>query len=121
MFRQRPGNSPRAGSQIQYEIVALERQHLDQLVRQRRADTRQAALVELGGMRWIVKAGFVLVAVIVGMGVFVILGMIVIVTVLVFVASVIGGVRALVLMPVNMSMLVRMAVLMILMIVVLPV
>jgi len=62
LFRERSRDSTRAGRQIEDHLSALERQHLDQLVAQRSANARESALVEFGGVRRIVKAGPVLMA-----------------------------------------------------------
>jgi hypothetical protein len=65
---QRPGDSPRAGRQIENDLTAFERQHFDQFIRERSTNTRHRRTpVELGGVRGIVKSGLVPVAVIVGM------------------------------------------------------
>jgi hypothetical protein len=70
MFRERPRDTARARRDIQHQLVAFERQHFDQFLRQRGADTgHRRTPVELSGMRRIMKAGFVLV------GVFVIVAM----------------------------------------------
>ena len=61
LLRQRPGDPPGAGGQIQNRFAALERQRLDQLDRQLAAHIRQAALVELRGMSRIFEARFVIV------------------------------------------------------------
>ena len=81
LFRERSRDSTRAGRQIEDHLSALERQHFDQLVGQRGANARESALVEFSGVRRIVKAGLVLMAmrvamsVIVGMLVSVVVGM----------------------------------------------
>ena len=62
LFRERSRDSTRARRQIEDHLSTLERQHLDQLVAQRGANARESALVEFGGVRRIVKAGPVLMA-----------------------------------------------------------
>jgi len=76
LLRERSRDSTRAGRQIQDHLAALEDQHFDQLVGQRSANARQSTLVEFGGVRRIVEAGFVLMVMRVAMSV--IVGMLVI-------------------------------------------
>ncbi len=70
VLRQRPRHPPRAGGEIENPFIALERQHLDQLFRKRAANARHRPAVEFGGMRRIVKARFVLMAVVAPASVF---------------------------------------------------
>ena len=83
LLGQRPGHPSGAGGDVEHQLLALEREHFDQFVRQGSSDTGQPAPVEVGGVRRIVKARLVVVAVTVGGAVFVLvaMGMIVIVTV----------------------------------------
>jgi hypothetical protein len=83
LLGQRPSHPSGAGGDVEHRLLALEREHFDQFVRQGSSDTGQPAPVEVGGVRRIVKARLVVVAVTVGGAVFVLvaMGMIVFVTV----------------------------------------
>jgi hypothetical protein len=113
LLGQRPGHPSGAGGDVEHQLLALEREHFDQFVRQGSSDTGQPAPVEVGGVRRIVKARLVVVAVAMivivvvtmGMIVTVRMGMVVFVTVLV---PVIGRVRMLIIMPVRITVLVAM-------------
>jgi len=97
LFGERPRDATRPGGQIEHQLAAIEREHFDQLVRQRSTNARQPALIEFRGVRGIVKPGLVLltmrVAVSVLMGVImamvVHMGVIILPTVLVIVMMVI--------------------------------
>ena len=71
LLGQRPGHPSGAGGDVEHQLLALEREHFDQFVRQGSSDTGQPAPVEVGGVRRIVKARLVVVAVTVGGAVFV--------------------------------------------------
>ena len=71
LLGQRPGHPSGAGGHIEHQLLALEREHFDQFVRQRSSDIGQPAPVEVGGVRRIVKVRLVVVAVTVGGAVFV--------------------------------------------------
>src|SRR5580765_3900400 len=125
LLGQRPGHPAGASGDVEHQLLALEREHFDQLVRQGSSDTGQPAPVEVGGVRRIVKARLVVVAVTVGGVVFVLVAMgmivfvtvrmgmvvlvIVVVTVLVLAIvrmTVIGRVRMLIIMPARITVLV---------------
>jgi hypothetical protein len=61
LFGERPRYSPGAGCQIQNKLAAFQRQHFDQLLRQRAADAGHGASVEVRRMRRIMKARLVIV------------------------------------------------------------
>ena len=88
LLRERPRDSTRASGQIEHQLSALEREHFDQLVGQRSANAGQSALVEFGGVRRIVKASLVLMAMRVAMTMIVgmVVTMIVCMRVIMFVA-----------------------------------
>jgi hypothetical protein len=93
LFRQWSSHSPGARGQVQHKFIAFDRQHLDQFLRKRIADTGHCRTpVELGGVSGIVESCFVFVAVfvvmlvIVSMRVFMAVGVCVLVTVTTFVA-----------------------------------
>jgi hypothetical protein len=81
LLGQRPSHPSGAGGNVEHRLLALEREHFDQFVRQGSSDTGQPAPVEVGGVRRIVKARLVVVAVTVGGAVFVLVAMILVVIV----------------------------------------
>ena len=62
-----PGYRPRdpsgAGRDVEHQLAAFEREHFDQLVRERAANAGQSALVEFGRMRRVVEPRLMIVAV----------------------------------------------------------
>jgi hypothetical protein len=87
LLGERPGDASGAGGDIEHQLAAFQREHLDQLLRQRAANAGQPALIEFGGMSRIVEPRLMIVIVVVRTRVFVILivtvGMIVLVAVFV--------------------------------------
>ena len=104
MFGQWTSDPPGAGGEIENQFVAFQRQHLDQFFRQGAAHAGERSPIKLGGVSWIVKAGFVLVAVFMVVGMLMRVIMAVIVNVAVIVPMPVFMIVLLMIMPLFVAM-----------------